>query len=297
MLKQDFTHFEKWGIRMVCFAFFLLCSFSLWASAGENPTTFATPNEAVQAVIQAAEANDTAAFLQLFGPSAEDIVESGNPAEDKAARAEFVRKAHEKVEVRADRVDPDKASVFLGSDGWLFPIPLVRISGMWRFDLAQGRLAILAHRIGGNELDAIEACRGFVEAELDYASESHDGTGVLDYTQTMIPDLFPEALQEATAPTAGAKAAAPYHGYYFRILKSQGTHARGGAFDYVVNGSMIGGFALIAWPAEYGESGIKTFIVNHDGVVYEKDLGTNTASLAGRIARFDPDESWLEVKE
>jgi hypothetical protein len=297
MLRLDFTHFEKWGITVVCSAFFLLCSFSVWASARETPATFATPNEAVQAVIQAAETNDTPAFLQLFGSSAKDVVESGNPAEDKAARAEFVRKAYEKVEVRTDRVDPDKASVFLGSDGWPFPIPLVRISGMWRFDLAQGRLAILAHRIGENELDVIDVCRGFVEAELDYASESHDGTGALDYTQTLIPDLFPEALREATAPTAGGKAGAPYHGYYFRILKSQGSHARGGSFDYVVNGSMIGGFALVAWPAEYGVSGIKTFIVNHDGVVHEKDLGTNTADMAGRIVRFDPDESWLVVKE
>jgi len=297
MLTKDLTQFEKWSIGALCSVFvFFFCSVALPA-VRQTPARFATPDVAARAVVQAAEADDTAALLRLFGPGSEDIVESGTPAEDRAMRTEFVRLAHEKVEIRADNANPDKATVLIGSNRWPFPIPLIWINGSWQFDIAQGRTAILAHRIGENELDVIEVCRGFVEAQLEYAAESHDGTGSLAYTDKMISDVFPGALADATVTAPGVAPTAPFHGYYFRILKSQGPNARGGAFEYAVNGKLIGGFGLLAWPAEYGVSGIKTFVVNHDGIVYERNLGENTARFASRIVSFDPDESWHEVVE
>lgn len=297
MLKQDFKRPDKWSIGTLCSVLILVCSLPLAASTRETPARFATPDEAVRAVIEAADANDTAALLKVFGPASEDIVESGNPVEDKAMRAEFVRLAREKVEVHPDGTNPAQANLIVGSAGWPFPIPLIRINGGWQFDIAHGRAAILAHRIGENELDVIEVCRGFVEAQLEYASKSHDGTGVLVYADTMASGLFPKALAEATVTASGSSPRTPFHGYYFRILKSQGPSARGGAFEYVVNGKLIGGFGLVAWPAEYGVSGIKTFVINHDGIVYERDMGGNTASYVNRITKFDPDELWHPVVE
>ncbi len=264
--------------------------------------TFATPLEAIQATIDAAEYNDSAALLQLFGPDGKDILESGDPAQDKDSRAEFVRSAHEKLQIETDPTNPDRVTFAVGDQDWPFPVPLVRKDGKWRLDPVSGRLEILARRIGKNELDAMEICRGYVEAQLDYASKDRDKDGVLEYAQTIMsspgkPDgLYsenaPSLVTKAFALAAGAVKAEPYHGYYFRILKSQGPDAAGGALDYVVKGNMIGGFALVAWPADYGVSGIQTFIINHEGIVYGKDLGANTGVLARQMTRFNPDKSW-----
>jgi hypothetical protein len=260
--------------------------------------TFATPEEAIKATIEAAEHNDTAALLQLFGPEGKDIVQSGDAAEDKDRRAEFARAAHEKLELEKDPLMPDRVSFTAGGDEWPFPVPVVRRDGRWQLDSAGGRLEIMARRIGRNELTAMEVCRGYAEAQFEYASTLHDGDSLLKYAQRAgstpgkkdgLDDLVSPAF---AAAYDGSKKPAAYHGYYFRLLRAQGPDSSGGAFSYVVNGKMIGGFALIAWPAEYGVSGILTLIINHDGVVFEKDLGASTAVQSRQVTRFNPDKTW-----
>jgi hypothetical protein len=274
--------------------------------------SFATPQEAAQALVDAAGQNDTAALTKLFGPQGADIVRSGDAAEDKDARAEFARRAHEKMTVQIEPSNPKRAVIIAGNDNWPLPIPLVRSKGgQWHFDAARGRVEILARRVGRNELVAIDVCRGYVEAQMEYASRDRNGNGVLDYAQKIVsspgkknglyaegdPDnLVPKAFGEAAAAIAGGKTPEPYHGYYFRILTAQGDDAPGGAQHYIVKGDMIGGFALMAYPAKYGDSGIKTFIVNHRGVVYEKDMGPATATLAPQATRFNPDKTWQAVQ-
>ena len=269
--------------------------------------TFATPQEAIQAIIDAADHNDAAALLQLFGPDGKDILESGDPVEDKESRAEFARSAHEKLQVEQDPANPDRVTFAVGEQDWPFPVPVVRKDGKWRLDPISGRLEILARRVGRNELNTMEICRGYVEAQLEYASEDRGRDGILKYAQSIASSpskqdgLYSEGapqnpVAKAFAAAADATKPTPYHGYYFRVLKSQGPAATGGAFDYVVNGKMIGGFALVAWPAEYGVSGVQTFIIDHEGLLYGKDLGINTAALARQMARFNPDRSWRRVE-
>jgi len=280
--------------------------------AAPNQRTFATPEEAIQATIDAAERNDSAALLQLFGPGGKDIVESGDPAEDKDLRAEFARSAHEKLQIDQDPLNPDLVEFTVGAEEWPFPVPVVRRDGKWQLDSTRGRLEILARRIGRNELDAMEICRGYAEAQMEYASDARDGDRVLKYAQKILSTagkqdgLYSDRVANSLVSLAFAQAAEagqsipgnksePYHGYYFRVLTAQGPDAPGGAFGYVVNGKMIGGFALVAWPAEYGVSGIRTLIINHEGLVYEKDLGPSTVEQARRMVQFNPDKSWQPV--
>jgi hypothetical protein len=277
--------------------------------AASGPRTFASPEEAARALIDAAAKNDSAAMLKLFGPGGKDIVETGDPAAEKEGRARFASRAAEKMHIDVDPGNPDRATLVVGPDDWPMPVPLVRKAGQWRFDAARGRVEILARRVGRNELSAAEVCRGYVEAQMDYATNDRDGDGVLQYAQKIFSTpgkkdgLYWEGADQSLVPKAFADAAAalllaqgkkpvPYHGYYFHVLKAQGPDAEGGALDYVVKGKMIGGFALIAWPAEYGVSGVKTFIVNHHGVVYSKDLGPTTVTLARQTVRFNPDKTW-----
>jgi hypothetical protein len=277
----------------------------LQATPKDSQRTFGSPQDIIQATIEAAEHNDTVALLELFGPGGKDIVESGDPAEDKEARAEFARSAKEKLVIETDPLTPDRVTFTVGAQEWPFPVPLIRRNGKWQLDSESGRIEILARRIGANELDAMEVCRGYAEAQLEYASGARDGDRVLRYAQTIVSapgkqdGLYSEGAPESLvskefAQASGSKPTA-YHGYRFRVLKSQGSDAAGGAFDYVVNGKMIGGFALVAWPAEYGVSGILTFIINHDGVVYEKDLGDGTALRAREMTQFNPAKSWRPV--
>jgi hypothetical protein len=271
--------------------------------------TFATPQEAAQALIDATEHNDTAAMMRVLGPDGKDIIASGDPAEDVKHRAEFARFAHQKL--RIDQENPLNTTLIIGEQEWPFPVPLVEKDGKWRFDSTKGRLEILARRIGQNELNAVDVCRGYVEAQQEYAAEDRDNDGILEYAQKIISSpgkhdglywdgatIVPKAFAEAAESYAkeGTKLQ-PYHGYYFRVLKAQGPDAQGGALSYVVKGEMIGGFALVAWPAEYGVSGIHSFIVNHHGIVYEKDLGAGSATLAKQMTRFNPDKSWRPVEE
>lgn len=291
----------------------LVASLSLMnAAPPESQQTFATPQEAAQALVNAAEQNDTAAMLKLFGPGGKDIVQSGDSADDKAARAEFAARARAKLQVEPDKDNPNRAIVVVGDQNWPMPVPLIRKNGRWYFDAAVGRVEILARRVGRNELAAIDVCRGYVEAQMEYASRDRDANGVLEYAQHIISapgkkdGLYYEGESQSLVPKSFADAAAvilqgqgkkpvPYHGYFFHILKAQGPDAQSGAMDYVVKGVMIGGFAMVAWPAEYGVSGIQTLIVNHQGIVYEKDLGAQTATLARAITRFNPDKTWKPV--
>lgn len=292
----------------------LLVSAVLLPAQQPAERTFPTPQEAAQALVDAADHNDTAALLKLFGPQGTDIVESGDPAEDKASRAAFARRAHERMDVQTDSTSSSRATVVAGNDHWPFPVPLRKDKdGKWYFDSARGRTEILARRIGRNELVAIDVARGYVEAQMEYATHDRDHDGVLDYAQKLIStpgkkdglywegdkeNLVPKDFAEAADAIAEGKAEGkrtPYHGYLFRILTAQGPDADGGSHSYIVKGAMIGGFGLIAYPAEYGVSGIKTFIVNNNGIVYEKDLGPSTASLARFTTRFNPDKTWHAV--
>jgi hypothetical protein len=296
-------------LKKVSFAAALVAAAAtLLPAAGER--TFSSPQEAAQALIDAADKNDTEALLKLFGPEGRAIVISGDAAEDKSGRADFARLAHEGMHI--DQQHAARAVIEVGPDKWPFPVPLVRRNGQWMFDSAQGKIEVLARRVGRNEINAIDVCRGYVEAQMEYAARDRDAHGVLEYAQTILSaaghkdglywegeseTLVPKSFADAAAVMLAAKGkkAQPYHGYFFHILKAQGPAAEGGAMDYVVKGEMIGGFALVAWPAEYGVSGVNTLIVNQSGMVYEKDLGPTTGVLARQMTRFNPDKGWQKV--
>ena len=311
MAKANSKSSTSVWFRFACLAVVVLSltTAPLRGAAGETQQTFATLQAAIQATIQASEHNDTAALLRIFGPEGKEIVESGDPVQDTNDRQEFVDLAGEKLQVNRDPANPHHATFSVGIEDWSFPIPLIQKAGKWRFDSAAGAVEVLAHRIGENELNAIELCKGFVEAQLEYATTLHDGSGLLEYAQRFMSTpgrqdgLYWDRVPESFVPKSFAAAASdesgsakPYHGYYFRILKAQGSDAPGGALNYVVNDRMIGGFAMIAWPADYGASGIKTFIVSHNGVIYEQDLGTDTPAILKEITSFNPDPSWHKVE-
>jgi hypothetical protein len=297
--------------RRIKSAVILMMFTGVAAFAQTGARSFATPREAAQALVDAAEHNDTAEMLKLFGPAGKDIVESGDAAEDQRSRAEFARRAHEKLQIETGPADPNRATIVVGSDNWPMPVPLIATNGQWHFDPAEGRLSILARRIGRNELTAIDVSRAYVEAQTEYATRDRLASGTLEYAQNINSSpgkkdglywpgepatLVPKAFADAAAALAGSKKPVPYHGYQFHILKAQGPDASGGATDYVVKGKMIGGFALVAFPEEYGVSGVKTFIVNHQGIVYQKDLGPMTGTLARQLTRFNPDKTWKRVE-
>jgi len=300
------------AIDMKKIAAVFLCVGFTAVSALANQKTFATPQEAVNALRKASQSNSTSALLNILGPDSRDIVVSGDPSDDKDARKNFVQLLAQKQQLLSDPASPDKQILSIGEDDWPFPIPLVKTDGRWHFDTAQGKNEILARRIGSNELNAIEICRGYVEAQLEYA-QTHRHKEVPVYAQKIISSSGTEdglywdagpGRSECMIPKGFARAVLgmsesdgePYHGYYFRILTAQGPSAQGGAMNYIIDGKMIGGFALIAWPAEYGVSGIDTFIVDHTGVVYEKHLGPDTPQVAKTISVFDPDSSWQSLK-
>ncbi|HWB83984.1 MAG TPA: DUF2950 domain-containing protein [Bryobacteraceae bacterium] len=287
-----------------------------WGAAVTQQRTFATPRAAAQALLAAAEADDVPAVMNMFGPDADAILHSGDPVQDKGNRAKFVTKAKQSMKVRIDRANANRATLLIGADAFPFPIPLVRRAGRWSFDTAAGKREILARRIGANELSTIAACKAYVNAQYDYASEDRNKNGIPEYARKLIsspgqrdglfwpgadapPTEFTSAVKQAVAEgyrKTGSKPT-PYHGYNFRILLAQGPKARGGTLNYIQHGSMIGGFGLVAWPAEYGVSGIMTFLVNQDGVVYEKDLGPSTTATAENMTAFDPDKTWRPVGE
>lgn len=278
--------------------------------------SFATANEAAHALLAAADTDDVAALLLLFGEGGQEIVTSGDPVQDRNHRSRFVTSAKKSLKLEHDPNNPNRVRILLGKDDYPFAVPIIRTNGRWRFDTQKGKVELLARRIGANELDAMGACSAFVTAQYEYASEDHNSNGVREYAQKLISSpgtndglFWPASSDETESPIAAqvTKAIAegytkagdkpvPYRGYYFRILKSQGRQAPGGAKDYLVRGMMIGGFGLIAWPAEYGSSGIKTFMVNQDGVIYERDLGVSTAETARSIMQFNPNKAWHALR-
>jgi Protein of unknown function (DUF2950) len=286
-----------------------IMALALLTSACQAQQAYPTPEDAVAALAAAVKSGIKTAILKVLGNSAEDVVESGDEVADAETRQRFLSAYEARHSIKTE--GNKKALLILGADDFPFPIPLVNNKSGWEFDTDQGRIEILYRRIGRNELDAIQSCLAFVDAENEYADKDRgDGAGV--YAQRIVStpgkkdglfwqdDRDPSPLGElaAQASAEGYKVdgqEAPYHGYYFRILQGQGSDAPGGALNYVVKGKMIGGFALIAYPAEYGNSGVMTFLVNHAGTVYQKDLGNRTEAIARRVTLFDPDQTWKKV--
>jgi Protein of unknown function (DUF2950) len=281
------------------------------AAAAAQPvqTSFATPKQAAEALIQAAADYDVPALMGLFGPDGKDIVSSADVARDKANAASFAAEAREKTEVITDPKNPNRAVLSVGKEDWPLPIPIVKKQGKWYFNTKVGLKEILYRRIGANELDAIAICRGFVEAQQDYAEQIHDHSGVNQYAQKIIsspgkhdglawqnPDgSWGGPIGEAIAKDleeGNARKGKPFHGYYFKVLKGQGPDAPLGKLDYMIEGAMIGGFALVAVPADYRVTGVKTFMVDYDGVVYQKDLGTYSIKIVKSMELYNPDNTW-----
>jgi hypothetical protein len=272
--------------------------------------TFTTPEAAVEVLIKATGDYDVPTLMKIFGPAGEDFVSSADQVRDKNNAAAFAEWARTKNAIQKDPQNPNRAIVVVGDDEWPFPVPLVKKGTKWRFDSAAGRSEILYRRIGANELDAIQVCRGYNEAQREYATTIHDNSGVNQYAQKIIStpgkqdglywtneDGTPggpisEPVAKALAEGYSVDKRSAYHGYYFKILKGQGPAAPLGKIDYVIQGAMIGGFALIAAPAEYRVTGVKTFMVGPEGIVYQKDLGVDTLSLAKQIELYNPDKTW-----
>jgi hypothetical protein len=301
---------------LIALSFVLLLS-AVTPTTAQNSTaakgkSFATAEEAANALVDAAEKFDETALTEILGPDSYDIIHTGEPARDREVAKEFVAKARVKLNVAKQPNNPRHAIVQIGEDDWPFAVPLVKVGSSWTFDINAGRRELLYRRIGGNELDAIEICRGYVEAQHEYALTKRGTSGVNQYAQRIISTPGTQdglAWQNADGTWGGpigekvAQAIAsgrslktePYHGYFFKILKGQGPAAPLGQLDFVVKDVMIGGFALIAFPAQYRLTGVQTFMVSHDGVVYQKDLGPRTLELAGAIELFNPDKSWTPV--
>ncbi len=285
--------------------------------AGAKQASFASPEEAVKALVEALKAGDRKALRAILGPEARPLISSGDKVADKEARQHLVD-AYDQAH-KLEPVGDTKVIVSIGKDDWPLAIPLVKAGDAWRFDTAAGKEEILNRRIGRNELNTIQVCLAIVDAQREYARMGHDGGSGPEYAQKFVSDpgrrngLYWKALEADEAPSPlgplvaqakaegyGGKRASgkpvPYHGYFFRMLTAQGPDAPGGAYDYVVNGRMIGGFAAVAYPAQYGVSGVMTFIVNQEGVVYQKDLGAETAKLALAMKTFNPDSTWKKVE-
>ena len=284
------------------------------ASVDVGAKTFDTPQQAAEALVAAAEQFDELALREIFGPGGEDIVFSGEYPQDRKRASDFAAEAREKENVSVDSKKGNRAFLLVGNEDWPFPVPIVKLGAKWTFDAKAGRQELLYRRIGSNELDAIDICRGYVEAQHEYALQKREGYDVNQYAQRIVstpgkqdglawqnPDGSwggPIGEKVARAIEQGYSVGAePYHGYFFKILKSQGPEAPLGEMDFVVKGVMIGGFALVAAPAEYGVTGVKSFIVSHDGVVYENDLGPATLNEFIKMERFNPDRAWKPILE
>ncbi|HEU4624506.1 MAG TPA: DUF2950 domain-containing protein [Steroidobacteraceae bacterium] len=303
---------NKWltGAMSACW---IAITISAAAVPAQAPKSFDSPQQAYEALIAAADRFDMNAFQDIFGPGHERIYSSGEEPRDRERAANFVAQARKGNAVSLDTSDPKRAYIVVGPDKWPFPVPIVASKdGRWSFDAKEGEQEILRRRIGENELDAIGICRGYVEAQHAYALQARSGYEVPQYAQRIIstpgthdglawknPDGTwggPVGEKIAHAIQQGyTNKAQPYHGYFFKILKGQGPSAPLGALDFVVKGVMIGGFALVAAPAQYGVTGIKTFMVSHDGVVYQRDFGPESLATFQKMERFDPDSHWSAV--
>ncbi len=302
------------NMRKMIFALYALVLLALThtsLAAKDTQDSFASPEAAVGALIAAVRANDQAALRSILGQHGSTLTHSGDAVADEQSRARFIRSYEE-----ASRIVPEgdrQAVLIVGKDEWPLPFPLVKSSTGWQFDTRQGEKEIIARRIGRNELATIQVCLAIVDAEREYAAQDRDGDGILEYTNRFISSegkrdgLYWQSKAEVTQSPLGPLLAAaasegysgannwshaPYHGYYYRMLTRQGKDAPGGAYDYEMKGKRIGGFAVIAYPASYAVSGIKSFMINQDGTIYERDLGQDTTRIASKLTSFNPDAGW-----
>lgn len=306
-------------VGLSCAATLLICQ-RLFAqekpteSSPQSQKSFNSPKEAAEALIQAAGTNDVSALKQILGADGEDLVSSEDAVQDKNIATAFAALAHQKNTVTINPKTPDRAVLVVGNNDWPMPIPIVKRNGKWLFDTKAGRQEMLFRRIGTNELDAIQICRGYVEAQHEYAMEKHDNSEVNQYAQRVIstegkhdglvwrnPDgslggPIAENIAEAIQQGYSDKSK-PYHGYFFKILKGQGPAAPLGKMDFVVEGAMIGGFALAAAPADYRVTGVKSFMVGYNGIVYQKDLGPNTLQIFKDMQLYNPDSTWKRTDD
>lgn len=286
------------------------------AAATSKQKAFDTPQQAIDSLLEAAATFQVPALKEILGAGSEDLVASEDPVMDKERMLDFAARAKEKKSIEIDPKNPDIATLSVGEDEFPIPIPIVKKNGKWSFDTEAGREEILNRRIGANELDAITICRGYVEAQHEYAATKHDGAIVNQYAQRVIStpgkqdglawknadgtwdgpvgEEIAKALEQGYSEKSKPQ---PYHGYYFKVLKGQGPAAPLGEIDFVIKGAMIGGFALAAAPAEYQVTGVKSFIVSHTGVVYEKDLGPDTLEVFQKMEVFNPDDSWKPTED
>ena len=293
-----------------------LISFGSYQQADAQQKTFKSPEEAVKSLMVAVRASNTKEVLAIFGPTWNEIISKVDKVQDKAAKDRFI-KAYDEMN-KLEKETDSKVTLVVGKEEWPFPIPIVKVGESWRFDTKAGKEELINRRIGRNELNTIQVCLAYVDAQREYAMKDQDGDGLLAYAQKVWSTkgkkdgLYWEAKEgEEQSPLGPGAARAvaegytprkpgdkplPFHGYYYKILKAQGKNAPGGAYNYVVKGKMIGGFALVAYPAEYGSSGIMTFIVNHDGVVYQQNLGSETPKVASAMKAYDPDETWKKAE-
>jgi len=284
------------------------------ATSAAHPQTFESAEKAAAAIVDAAERFDVPALIRIVGEKGEDVILTDEYALDRESAQEFAAEARKSMHVSVDPKNSGRAFLLVGEEDWPFPLPIVKRDGRWAFDAEEGREELIWRRIGRNELDAIDICHGYVEAQYDYSFRKRTGYDVPQYAQRIIASPGKEdglAWQNADGTWSGpigekvAHAiqqgydlkADPYHGYFFKVLKGQGPAAPLGTLDFVVEGAMIGGFALVAAPAEYGETGVKTFMVSHTGVVYQKDLGPATLEEFQKMERFNPDKSWSIVED
>ena len=276
--------------------------------------TFDSSQQAADALVRAADQFDETALAQIFGLDGDDIVFTGDVVQDRQRAADFAAEAREKTKVSVEPKNGQRAFMLVGNEDWPFPVPIVKRGSRWFFDSNAGRQELLNRRIGANELDAIQICHGYVEAQNEYALRPREGYSVNQYAQRVISSPgkqdglawqnsdgtwggpIGEKIAQAIAQGYNSKLE-PYHGYFFKVLKGQGPAAPLGELDYVIEGVMIGGFALVAAPAEYRVTGVKTFIVSNDGVVYEKDFGPSTLDEFKKMERFNPDKTWTPVEE
>ncbi|MBS1126658.1 MAG: hypothetical protein H6Q93_647 [Nitrospirae bacterium] len=282
-------------------------------AAGISQKSFSSPEEAVKSLVAAVRANDTKEMMAILGPGSKELISSGDDMADRVGREKFL-KAYDRKN-RLQEQSPARMTICTGEDDWPMPIPIVKKGTKWAFDIRQGKQEILDRRIGRNELRVMDVLHAYVDAQREYATKDCRGDGAVEFAQVIVSTkgkrdgLYWEAKEGEDESPLGpfvAQAASegyanpdlsPFHGYYFKILKGQGKHANGGAYSYVVKGKMILGFALIAYPAEYGNSGVMTFIVNQEGVIYQKKLGRDTRRRAQAIKLFDPDKTWKKVEE
>ena len=287
---------------------------SATATAPVGARAFATTDDAADALIKAAGEFNVDELMAILGPEGKDIVASKDTVQDKNNAQQFAKDAAAKKTVETSKSNPNRATLIVGNNDWPHPVPLVNVNGKWYFDAKQGRQDILYRRIGANELDAITVCRGYVSAQIQYASAVHDDSGINQYAQKIIstpgkqdglywknPDgssggPIGEAVADALEEGYSSKKEG-FHGYYFKILKGQGANAPNGAINYVIENVMIGGFALVAVPVEYRVTGVRTFIVNYDGVVYQKDLGPNSLEIVKKMELYNPDKTWVATND